>query len=90
MMRVGWRTFMRRDTETYCHLRVDNILRAELTEGKKLEDTVTELVGDEKDVFLDFASGMLQWIPEKRKTARELLQHPIFNSLNKRRVQWRA
>lgn len=38
--------------------------------------------------YLDFASGMLQWLPEKRKTAKELLQYPIFNSLNKKRSQW--
>ncbi|KID83605.1 protein kinase domain protein [Metarhizium guizhouense ARSEF 977] len=67
----------------------NNLRRTDLVQGKRLADTVTELVGDEKDVFLDFASGMLQWIPENRKTARELLQHPIFHSLNERRAQWR-
>ncbi|GAB1319137.1 non-specific serine/threonine protein kinase [Madurella fahalii] len=54
-------------------------------EGKKLSDTVTELTGDEKETFLDFASGMLQWLPEKRKTAKELLQHPFSDSLYKDR-----
>lgn len=51
--------------------------------GEKLADTVTELAGDEKEVFLDFASGMLQWLPEKRKTAKELLKHAIFDDLDK-------
>jgi hypothetical protein len=46
---------------------------------------VTELAGDEKDTFLDLASGMLQWLPEKRKTAKELLQHPFSNSFYKDR-----
>lgn len=73
-----------------CNLWVDNILRTDLVDGRKLADTITELVGDEKEVFLDFASGMLQWLPDKRKTARELLQHPIFNSLNKKRTRWRV
>ncbi|KAG8423100.1 hypothetical protein J3458_000020 [Metarhizium acridum] len=67
----------------------NNILRTDLVERKMLADTITELAGDEKDVFLDFASGMLQWLPEKRKTARELLQHPVFNSLNESRAWWR-
>ncbi len=26
--------------------------------------------------FLDFLRCMLQWVPEKRKSATELLQHP--------------
>lgn len=63
---------------------IDQIFRKELLardEGNKLPDTVTELVGDGKDTFLDFASGMLQWLPEKRKTANELLQHPFFDPL---------
>lgn len=60
---------------------LDRIIRTDLLgEGRKLTDTVTELAGDEKDIFLDFASGMLQWLPEKRKTAKELLQHPFFDS----------
>ncbi|RMD40228.1 hypothetical protein DV735_g4902, partial [Chaetothyriales sp. CBS 134920] len=67
-----------------------NILRTDLVQQKKLADTITVLSGDEKEVFLDFASGMLQWLPEKRKTAaRELLQHPIFNALNESRARWR-
>jgi serine/threonine protein kinase len=66
----------------------DHTLRKDFVGGKKLAETVTELAGDEKEAFLDFASGMLQWLPEKRKTAKELLQHPIFDSLNKKRAQW--
>lgn len=80
---------MSHDTKTYCYLPVENILRTDLVQRKRLVDTVTELVGHEKDVFLDFASGMLQWLPENRKTARELLQHPIFDFLNERRSKWR-
>ncbi len=58
---------------------IDQILRQGLAGGsKKLSDTMTELAGDEKEIFLDFASGMLHWLPEKRKTAKELLLHPFF------------
>jgi serine/threonine protein kinase len=63
------------------HPITDQILRKDLlTGGEKLADTVTELAGDEKETFLDFASGMLQWLPEKRKTAKELLKHPFLDS----------
>ncbi|EHK19632.1 uncharacterized protein TRIVIDRAFT_193504 [Trichoderma virens Gv29-8] len=65
------------------------ILRNDIVKrSKKLADTVTELAGDEKEIFLDFASGMLHWLPEKRKTAKELLQHPFFDSLYKDRARY--
>ncbi|POR39058.1 Serine/threonine-protein kinase SRPK [Tolypocladium paradoxum] len=67
----------------------NQILRKDLLGGgKKLADTVTELAGDEKEEFLDFASSMLQWLPEKRKTAKELLQHSFFDSLYKERERY--
>jgi len=55
--------------------------------GEKLADMVTELAGDEKEAFLDFAPSMLLWLPEKRKTIKELLQYSIFDSLNKKCAQ---
>ncbi|KAF5707384.1 kinase domain-containing protein [Fusarium mundagurra] len=65
----------------------NKILRSDLVgKGKRLGDTVTELNGDDKQAFLDLASGMLQWLPEKRKTAKELLQHPFFDPLCKDRA----
>lgn len=42
----------------------------------KLEDTISCLEGDEKDVLVDFLKQMLQWLPEERPTARQLLTHP--------------
>lgn len=39
-----------------------------------LAESVTSLEGEEKRLFLDFARKMLQWLPEDRKTAKELLQ----------------
>jgi serine/threonine-protein kinase SRPK3 len=42
-----------------------------------LEDTISSLEEEEKHAFLDFVVGnMLCWEPEKRRTAKELLQHP--------------
>ncbi|TPX14896.1 uncharacterized protein E0L32_005005 [Thyridium curvatum] len=52
-----------------------------LTGGKSLADAVTELAGDEKKKFLDLASSILQWLPKKRKTAKELLSHPFFEEI---------
>lgn len=38
------------------------------------------LEGDESKEFLHFLTGMLRWVPEERKSARELLQHPWLAS----------
>ncbi|KAL3479974.1 hypothetical protein BJX99DRAFT_255133 [Aspergillus californicus] len=38
----------------------------------RLEDTVTSLEGVQKQLFLSFPLKMLQWLPEDRKTAKEL------------------
>ncbi|KAH6712576.1 CMGC protein kinase [Leptodontidium sp. MPI-SDFR-AT-0119] len=44
--------------------------------GVSLEDTVLSLEGDDKRQFLGFVKKMLQWLPEDRKTAKELLEDP--------------
>ncbi|KAM0429731.1 hypothetical protein ACHAPT_006337 [Fusarium lateritium] len=60
----------------------DQIYRADLVrDGRTLDDMVTELAGQEKEAFLDFARNMLQWTPADRMTAKELLHHPFFDSL---------
>jgi len=41
-----------------------------------LEDIESRLEGSEKVSFLDFLRTMLRWLPEERKTAKELLQDP--------------
>lgn len=41
-----------------------------------LENSVTRYEGEEKETFLTFVRGMLQWRPEDRKTAAELLKDP--------------
>ncbi|PMD34189.1 CMGC protein kinase [Hyaloscypha variabilis F] len=42
----------------------------------RLEDSVLSLEGEDKRLFLNFIKQMLQWLPEDRKTAKELLEDP--------------
>ncbi|KAJ8130917.1 hypothetical protein O1611_g2714 [Lasiodiplodia mahajangana] len=66
----------------------NQIIRRDLLgEEKVLADTVTQFVGIEKDLFLDLAGSMIQWMPEKRKTAKDLLKHPFFDSFYKDRAR---
>ncbi|KAK2731592.1 hypothetical protein FQN55_004555 [Onygenales sp. PD_40] len=44
-----------------------------------LEDLETRLEGNDKVLFLKFIRSMLSWLPEDRKTARELLNDPWLN-----------
>ncbi|KAJ5415176.1 hypothetical protein N7465_003871 [Penicillium sp. CMV-2018d] len=44
--------------------------------GLRIEDTVEALQGEQKDEFLNFAKKMLQWLPDDRKTARQLIEDP--------------
>lgn len=44
-----------------------------------LENSEEFLSGRNKEMFLNFMKGMLQWRPEDRKTAKELLQDPWLN-----------
>ncbi|KAI9790543.1 MAG: hypothetical protein M1816_005050 [Peltula sp. TS41687] len=39
----------------------------------------TRLQGQDKELFLRFIRSMLQWLPEERKTAKELLDDPWLN-----------
>ncbi|KAI8943645.1 hypothetical protein NX059_001630 [Plenodomus lindquistii] len=43
---------------------------------KRLEGALSVLDGESKDVFLRFIRSMLEWVPEKRKRASELLEDP--------------
>ncbi|CAG8325338.1 unnamed protein product [Penicillium salamii] len=47
---------------------------------RKLEDTAPFLDEKEREVFLDFAKGMLAWHPNWRKTAGELMGHLFLQS----------
>jgi hypothetical protein len=54
-------------------------IHEELNPKRTLEDTITSLVDEEKELFLSFARDMLTWVPSERKTARELTKHPFLN-----------
>ncbi|KAM5359202.1 hypothetical protein ACJZ2D_014664 [Fusarium nematophilum] len=52
----------------------------EIQKDLSLESSEQFLEGTDKKQFLDFMRGMLQWRPEDRKTARQLLEDPWLNS----------
>lgn len=45
-----------------------------------LDDCVTCMTGEEKELFLKFVRKMLQWLPEERRTAKELREDPWLQS----------
>jgi serine/threonine-protein kinase SRPK3 len=50
--------------------------RLPLLPPSSLEAVEENLGGKNKELFLNMVRSMLQWEPEKRKTARELLSDP--------------
>ena len=44
-----------------------------------LEDSEENLKERNKELFLQFMKSMLRWVPEERKTARQLLDDPWLN-----------
>ncbi|KAJ5720560.1 SRSF protein kinase 3 [Penicillium malachiteum] len=57
----------------------DKFLCKGLIPDRSLEDTVPFIKEKEREGFLSFVREMLVWLPEKRKTARELMEHPFFD-----------
>ncbi|KAI2695856.1 hypothetical protein CBS147332_9241 [Penicillium roqueforti] len=51
----------------------------DLIPARSLEATLPSLEENERDSFLSFVRGMLTWLPEERKTARQLIAHPFLN-----------
>ena len=46
---------------------------------RKLEDAIpSSLEEKERELFLSFVRQMLTWLPEERKTASELMEHPFL------------
>lgn len=45
-----------------------------------LEDSITSLDGEDKQLFLGFINKMLAWWPKDRKSAVELFEDPWLNS----------
>lgn len=58
-----------------------NFTRDVKAEETSLEDEEENLEGDEKKKFLTFLSGMVRWVLEEGKTARELIDDPWLNNL---------
>ncbi|KAG6108853.1 hypothetical protein E4U14_003456 [Claviceps sp. LM454 group G7] len=55
------------------------MIRKDLIKKKNsLPDFVNEFTEKDRSQFLDLANNMIRWVPENRKTAAELLQHPFF------------
>jgi len=44
-----------------------------------LEEVETRLEGSDKTLFLQFIRSMLRWLPEERKSAKDLLEDPWLN-----------
>lgn len=55
------------------------VLYDNLIPTRKLEDTVPSLETEQRETFISFIKQMLVWLPEERKTARELMEHPFLN-----------
>lgn len=56
----------------------DEFLHSELIPSQSLEDTALFLGEKDREAFLSFVRQMLAWLPDKRKTARELMDHPFL------------
>jgi hypothetical protein len=41
-----------------------------------IEDEEENLQGEEKTMFLQFLNKMIQWVPEDRRSAKELMEDP--------------
>ncbi|OGM45108.1 protein kinase domain protein [Aspergillus bombycis] len=53
-------------------------LHKDLIPNRNLADTLPSLEEKEREHFLSFVKLMLAWVPEERKTARELVEHPFL------------
>ncbi|RJE25868.1 serine threonine-protein kinase [Aspergillus sclerotialis] len=51
---------------------------SELIPSRRLEDTAPFLEEKDREAFLSFVRQMITWLPEERKTARELMDHPFL------------
>ncbi|KAJ5796965.1 uncharacterized protein N7518_005505 [Penicillium psychrosexuale] len=58
-------------------------LHEDLIPDRNLADTLPFLEEKERENFLSFAKMMLAWLPEERKTARELIEHPFLQRTKK-------
>ncbi|KAH8722359.1 kinase domain protein [Phaeosphaeriaceae sp. PMI808] len=73
--------FLKRGKRTAEFFTEDGQWRGEipLPTATSLEESEERLTGDSKEAFLHFMRKMLQWEPERRQTAKQLLQDPWLN-----------
>ena len=62
---------------------IGKFLHEDLIPDRNLADTLLLLEEKQRESFLSFAKMMLAWLPEERKTARELAEHPFFQITKK-------
>lgn len=72
----------------WCRLFADllvagQFLYDDLIPALKLSKAMPSLEDEERKALLSFVSHMLTWLPEERKTARELMEHPFLNFRNR-------
>ncbi|OBT64272.1 hypothetical protein VE03_06818 [Pseudogymnoascus sp. 23342-1-I1] len=81
MLGLPPRDLIKRGLRSHEFFAEDGTWRAdvEIPQNASLERSGEFLEGKNKDMFLDFMRGMLQWRPEDRKTAKELLEDPWLN-----------
>jgi serine/threonine-protein kinase SRPK3 len=53
-------------------------------EQTSMEKEEENLEGEEKIIFLQFLRKMVQWVPEDRKSAKELLEDPWLDFMDER------
>lgn len=47
-----------------------------IPQGVTLKNSINNMEGEDKRLFVEFISKMLQWLPENRSTAKQLLADP--------------
>jgi hypothetical protein len=62
---------------------IGKFMYEDLIPDRNLADTLPLLEEKERKKFLSFAKMMLAWIPEERKTSRELMEHPFLQRSKK-------
>ncbi|KAG6267840.1 hypothetical protein E4U47_005039 [Claviceps purpurea] len=64
---------------TLSNYSVGRMIRKDLIKEKNgIPDFLNDFTEKDRSQFLDLANNMIRWLPENRKTAAELLQHPFF------------
>ena len=72
--------YLQRTKSSWEYFKADGTWKATaLVPNISLETMERRLSGDNKARFLNFIRKMLQWLPERRHTAKQLLEDPWLN-----------